>query len=215
MGNGIERRVVPAREVRVVEQGDGKPRVIVGYAAVFDSLSVELWGFRERVARGAFADSLAAGDDVRALWNHDPNIVLGRTRSGTLRLREDETGLYVEIEPPDTQQGRDLLAVIARGDVDQMSFSFRVIEDKWSIDESEQYVRTLLQVKLYDVAPATFPAYPDTSLGVRSAGPHPFYGEIPVIPAEAQRALASAAAGDEVRAHLAALRRRLEIVETE
>lgn len=213
--SGLERRIVPAREMRVVAGEDGKPRMIVGYAAVFDKLSVDLFGFRERIAPGAFADSLAAGDDVRALWNHDPNIVLGRTKSGTLRLSEDETGLYVEIEPPDTQQANDLVAVIARGDVDQMSFSFRAIEDKWSIDESEQYVRTLTQVKLYDVAPATFPAYPDTSLGVRSSGPHPFYGEIPVIPAAAQRALPAAAAEDEARARLAALRRRLEIAETE
>lgn len=210
--NGMERRIVQVGELRV-QRREGGATTIVGYAAVFDKLSVDLWGFRERVARGAFADSIAAGDDVRALWNHDPNIVLGRTKSGTLRLEEDDTGLRVEIDPPDTQQARDLVAVIERGDVDQMSFAFRTIEDKWQIDGEEQYVRTLLQVKLYDVSPATYPAYPDTSMGVRTAPgtAHPIYGEIPEIPADVRQAPASAADSSQVQVRLGLLRRRLEI----
>lgn len=217
MSNGMERRVIPAAELRVVRSEDGsKVPTIVGYAAVFNRRSVDLFGFYEEVAPGAFADTLAAGDDVRALWNHDPNIVLGRTKSGTLALREDDTGLWCEIQPPDTQQARDAVALIERGDVDQMSFSFRVLEDKWRIDADESYVRRLVTVKLYDVAPATFPAYPDTSIGVRSAGgPHPIFGEIPVIPAEVKRALTNAADGDQVRAHLDALRRRVDIADLE
>ena len=98
---------------------------IEGHAAVFDSLSVELWGFFEEIAPGAFADSIEAGDDVRALFNHDPNYVLGRSRNGTLRLAEDEVGLRVEFEPPDTQQARDVVTLIERGDVNQMSFALR------------------------------------------------------------------------------------------
>jgi HK97 family phage prohead protease len=214
--SGIERRVIPAAELRVVRAKDGgQIPTIVGYAAVFNKRSVDLFGFYEEVAPGAFTDTLAAGDDVRALWNHDPNIVLGRTKSGTLALREDDTGLWCEITPPDTQQARDAVALIERGDVDQMSFSFRVLEDKWRIDADESYVRRLVTVKLYDVAPATFAAYPDTSIGVRSAGPHPLFGEIPVIPAEVKRALADAVDGGQVRAHLDALRRRVEIAELE
>lgn len=210
--NGVERRMFQVSELRVARR-DGGGATIVGYAAVFDKLSVDLFGFREKVAPGAFAESIAAGDDVRALWNHDPNIVLGRTKSGTLRLAEDETGLRVEIDTPDTQQARDLVAVIERGDVDQMSFAFRTLKDKWQIDGEEQYVRTLLQVKLYDVSPATYPAYPDTSMGVRAAPgtAHPVYGEIPEIPADVRQAPASAADSDQVQARLAVLRRRLEI----
>lgn len=209
---GIERRVVVAGELRVAPKDDAK-KTITGYAAVFNKLSVELWGFREKVAPGAFADSIANGDDVRALYNHDPNIILGRTKSGTLRLQEDDTGLLVEIDPPDTEQARALVASIERGDVDQMSFGFAVLEQAWSIDENEQYIRTLKQVKLYDVSPVVYPAYPDTSVSVR--GVPDWFGEIPEIPAELCQAAGPAAFGDQVRAHLDALKRRLEIAEAE
>lgn len=171
---GIERRVFPVRELRVAGEGD-QPRKINGYAAVFNELSEDLGGFIERIKPGAFAKTLQEAD-VRALWNHDPNYVLGRTKPGTLRLAEDQTGLAIEIDPPmEAQWARDLMVSMIRGDVDQMSFGFRTIRDEW-VTAGEQIVRTLLEVQLYDVSPVTFPAYPQTEVNVR--GWEPYVGAI-------------------------------------
>lgn len=159
-----ERRTYPI-ELRVERRAQEAAR-LVGHAAVFNRLSEELWGFREQIAPGAFAKTLTA--DVRALWNHDPNHVLGRTTSKTLSLREDPIGLAIDIVMPDTQMARDLLVVIDRGDVSQMSFAFRTITDSWHT-ENGQTIRTLKEVELFDVSPVTFPAYPDTDVGVREA----------------------------------------------
>ena len=161
----MERRVFPV-EVRVKRDADGKPQ-IVGHAAVFDSLSEDLGGFREKIAPGAFKRALKEQQDVRALFNHDPNVVLGRTKNGTLRLEEDDDGLLSEIDPPDTQVARDLMVSMERGDVDQMSFGFVTKKDEWEETEGGD-IRTLLDVDLYDVSPVTFPAYPDTDVAVRS-----------------------------------------------
>ena len=149
------------------DQADGQAPTLRGYAAVFDQLSVVLYGmFREKIAKGAFASSLS--DDIRALWNHDTNLPLGRTKAGTLRLEEDSHGLRVEIDPPDTQAGRDAVESIKRGDVDQMSFAFDVLEDEWDQDDQQQLIRTLRKVKLYEVSPVTFPAYTGTSVSARA-----------------------------------------------
>ena len=145
-----------------MEGEDGQP-VIVGYAAVFDEWSEDLGGFLERVRAGAFAKTIQEAD-VRALWNHDEKQVLGRTRSGTLRLEEDEQGLRYEVDPPDTQWARDAMVTIERGDVSQSSFGFEVVRDEWLQEEGEEYAtRTLVEVQLYDVSPVTFPAYPQTT----------------------------------------------------
>lgn len=160
----IERRAFPLTEVRI-DRRQGEPVRLTGHAAVFNKLSEELWGFRERIKPGAFAKTL--GNDVRALWNHDANHVLGRTTAKTLTLREDEVGLAVEILLPDTQTGRDLAVSIERGDVSQMSFAFRTITDRWNTENGET-IRTLEEVELFDVSPVTFPAYPDTDVAVRS-----------------------------------------------
>jgi len=151
-----------------LREPDGEPVRIVGYAAVFNQMSGDLGGFREVVAPGAFADSLA--DDVRALWNHDSKFILGRTTNGTLALEEDEHGLLVVIIPPDTQWARDLTVSIRRGDVTQMSFGFRVPEggDTWETREDGTLLRTLRRVELIDVSPVTFPAYIQTSVAVRN-----------------------------------------------
>jgi len=152
-------------EVRAAEEG--RSRKLVGYAAVFDQISEDLGGFREVIRRGAFRKTLQEAD-VRALWNHDENFVLGRTKSGTLRLEEDERGLKIEIDPPDTQWARDLLVSIERGDVDQMSFAFVPVKDNWTEGRDGKPLRELLEVRLFDVSPVTWPAYPQTSIQVRS-----------------------------------------------
>lgn len=165
--NDIERRIL-CREVRVDTTGD-KP-TIRGYAAVFNTLSEDLGGFREQISTGAFADAVTSSD-VRALINHDPNLVLGRNKSGTLTMREDGTGLYAEITPPDTQAARDLVELMKRGDVSQMSFAFTVgKEDQaWTRDGSGPWLRTIKRVnRLYDVSVVTYPAYPATSAAVRA-----------------------------------------------
>jgi len=164
--DGFERRffACPKIELRAGETDDS-PQVLVGYAALYDELSEDLGGFRERIAPGAFAKSL--GGDVRALFNHDPNLIIGRTKSKTLTLSEDQRGLRAEITLPNTSAARDLLESVQVGNVDQMSFGFRTRSDSW--DEVDgKIVRTLLEVELFDVSPVTFPAYPQTEIAKRS-----------------------------------------------
>lgn len=138
---------------------------IRGYAALFESDSQDLGGFIETIAPGAFGRSLASGADVRALFNHDPNHVLGRTKSGTLKLREDRRGLWFAVQLPPTALARDLGAQIARGDISQMSFAFSLVRESWApARPGELPRRTLLEVNLHDVSPVTYPAYAATSV---------------------------------------------------
>ena len=160
------RMYCPATELRVASE-DGKPK-ITGYAAVFNKLSEELWeNTREMIAPGAFTNALNRPDDVRALWNHDPNYVLGRNTSGTLLLSEDEQGLKVDITPPETQWASDLVESIRRGDVSQMSFGFIPKKESWEDKDDGSRVYTVEDVQLFDVSPVTYPAYPDTEVAVR------------------------------------------------
>jgi HK97 family phage prohead protease len=159
----VERRNFVVDEIRVLQEGES--RKIVGHAAVFNSDS-EFMGFVERVAPGAFRSSITR-DDVRALFNHDSNFVLGRNRAGTLKLSEDDIGLHVEILPPDTQYAKDLMVSMERGDINQMSFGFITRKDSWDYS-TDVAVRTLQEVELFDVSPVTYPAYPDTDVAVRS-----------------------------------------------
>ena len=161
-----EMRYCPMAELRITEE-NGKP-LIVGYAAVFDSLSEPILGsFREKIAKGAFAKYLATGADVRGLFHHEPTMILGRRSAGTLRVKEDDTGLYTEIFPPDTQLGRDIVASIKRGDITGQSFSFLATVDQWEQRDGEQ-IRTLIEASVFDVGPTAFPAYLDTTVAVRS-----------------------------------------------
>lgn len=164
----IERRAFVV-EGLTVEIRDGGARTIRGHAAVFNQLSEDLGGFREQIAPGAFAEALEK-DDVRALFNHDPNFILGRNVAKTLRLSEDARGLAIEIDPPDTQAARDLLVSMERGDVTQMSFGFSVRPggQDWAKDDEGRTIRTLKKLRLYDVSPVVFPAYPQTDVAVRS-----------------------------------------------
>lgn len=167
----IERRHYAVQGFRVEERvaGEGKTSVLVGHAAVFNQLSENLGGFREQVAPGAFAETIRV-HDIRALFNHNPDFILGRNVSGTLRMEEDSTGLRIEIDVPDTQVGRDLMVSVQRGDVSQMSFGFSVLPDgsSWSEDQDGTTIRTLRSVRLFDVSPVVYPAYPQTDIAVRS-----------------------------------------------
>jgi HK97 family phage prohead protease len=166
----VERRTHTV-EMRVKEAEYGKKNpTMVGYAANFNSLSEDLGGFREMLMPGCFADALKTSD-VRALFNHDPNLILGRNMSGTCRLVEDDKGLRFEVDPPETSYAKDLQVSMTRGDVNQCSFGFRVAEggDAWRKEPDGTYLRSILKVdRLYDVSPVTYPAYVSTSCAVRS-----------------------------------------------
>lgn len=168
---GIESRTFQMGDIEVREEEDGPP-VIRGHAAVFNIRSVFLYGFREIIEPGAFAETLKQ-NDVRKLWQHDPARVLGRVKSGTLRLWEDDRGLAFENNPPDTQDGRDAVTLIGRGDVDQMSFGFNVPPggDTWSEDEDGVPLRRVRTANLFEISPVTWPAYPDTGVSVVRSAP--------------------------------------------
>lgn len=140
---------------------------IGGYAAVFNRLSDNLGGFVEKVAPGFFNDSRSRGwPDVLARYNHDDNMLLGTTGSGTLRLMLDNTGLDYEVDLP--QSRADIAELVSRGDVRKSSFAFRTLEDEWSTTDQGFPLRTLVTGVLVDVAPVNKPAYPDSTAGLRS-----------------------------------------------
>jgi Escherichia/Staphylococcus phage prohead protease len=157
---------VTAPEQRTVDVDvqalDTRGRTVHGYAALYGVLSEDLGGFRETIATGAFGP--AVNDDVRALLNHDPNEVLGRTRSGTLRLFDEPRGLRFELDLPSSPLGENVREAVRRGDLDGASFRFEVGEDEWQGE-----VRTIKTIRaLRDVTLATYPAYPDASIELRT-----------------------------------------------
>jgi HK97 family phage prohead protease len=160
-----ERRTFTVRNIETRQADDGTMRM-AGYAAVFNEPSVPL-PFIEKIAPGAFRKTLSETPDVRLLVNHE-GLPMARTKNGTMRLYEDEKGLYFEAELANTQEARDLYTLVSRGDVDQMSFAFRVIRQKWNDDRTE---RSLTEVSLADgdVSIVTYPAYPATSVEAREA----------------------------------------------
>ncbi len=141
--------------------------VATGYASVFNRRSQNLGGFVEVVAPSAFNKTVKEAD-VRALFNHDPNKLLGRSSAGTLRLGVDGTGLHYELDLPDTTDGRDVAVLLERGDITGSSFGFRMIEDEWGETEDGFPERTLLSVALRDISPVTYPAYLDSEAALRS-----------------------------------------------
>lgn len=151
-------------QFRAMEQ-DGQRR-IEGHFAVFGAVYT-LWpGATESVDRGAFDDAL--DDDIRALIDHDTRLVLGRTKSGTLELRVDNTGLWgsILINEADVD-AMNLYHRVQRGDVDQCSFGFNILEEKTDIREDGTIHWTILKVRLLEVSPVTFPAYEETSISAR------------------------------------------------
>lgn len=162
----IERRTFPMHDWSE-RAAAGKLKQWRGHAAVF-GVETQIGTFREKVLPGAFKTAIAQ-DDVRALINHDPNLILGRNRAyptPTLRLREDAIGLFVEIDPPDTTYARDMEASIARGDVSQMSFAFTIPEggEQWDFTNRDNPLRTISKARLFDISPVTFAAYPTTDI---------------------------------------------------
>jgi HK97 family phage prohead protease len=143
-------------------------RKIRGYAVVFNTLSEDLGGFRELILPEAVDRTLREGLDVRALVDHDASKVLGRVNAKTLTLRKDDRGLFVEIDPPDTTIGRDTLALVQRGDVTGMSFSFAIVRPEGERFERRDngLVRIVRDMRMQDVSVVTFPAYAAADVAV-------------------------------------------------
>ena len=165
-----EIRSNPNAEVRTFDvqdlelRMDGDKPTVVGYGAVFNSMSNDLGGFREFIAPGAFDGRLE--DDTRFLVNHDANLVLARTTNGTLRLSVDEKGLRYEADLPNTSTARDLIELLKNGTISQSSFAFTVEEDSWEVKDGMN-IRTIDKVsQLYDVSSVTYPAYNSASSSV-------------------------------------------------
>jgi HK97 family phage prohead protease len=147
------------------------PNCIEGYAAVFDSMSEDLGGFRETIMPGAFKRALAESPDILCVVDHDSQRLLGRTSSGTCQIMEDDRGLRFRCNMPNTNLGRDMMALIARGDYSQCSFKFGMDPDDEEAEEWEEksgvIVRTIRSVALLgDVSPVLTPAYRATSVSV-------------------------------------------------
>ena len=166
MSNTVVERRSLEEPVEFRAKGDRKLSAS-GYASVFGKRSQNLGGFVEQVHESAFAKTVQEAD-VRALLNHDPSLLLGRTSSGTLRIGTDERGLWYEVDLPDTTVGRDTAALIERGDITGSSFGFRMIEDEWGETDDGFPLRTLKQVALRDVSPVTYPAYTDSEVALRA-----------------------------------------------
>jgi len=168
----IERRMFGARlEVRAAAK-DGDPIGVTGHAAVFERDSLPLWDWWmgtivERIAPGAFTKTIQEAD-IRLLINHDANLVLARNRADTLRLSEDAIGLLIDGDMAPTSYARDLAISMGRGDVSQMSFAFRIVKEAWTETADGIPLRTVQEAALSDVSIVTYPAYPDSEVGLRS-----------------------------------------------
>lgn len=210
-----EIRVIQPEELEV-RQLDGQAPVIAGYGVVFNSWSEVMTDgrgrkFRERVAPTAFDRVLKSGSDIMALWSHDRSKPLGRLRNGTLRLVKDARGIRLEIDPPTTSWGADAVESIRRGDVAGMSFAFAIegaSGDTWSRGGPDGIAeRTLLDAELYEFSPVTEPAYPATSVSVRSV-------EVPEFSDESDSRAADEiqAAGDNRAVMARLLQQQIEIL---
>ena len=168
----IERRyfTIEPDELRLLDTPSGKE--LSWFPAVFNSLSQDLGGFRETLKPSVFNRTLNNGADVRALFNHDPNFVIGRNTAGTLDLKTTHKGLRATASPPDTGWWNDLEVSIKRGDINAGSFAFRSVKDEWNWtpDEDGLVRREIQEAQLFDVSIVTYPAYPETSgsAGLRS-----------------------------------------------
>jgi len=173
------------REIRVLSNAQlrsATPRALEGYAAVFNMPAQITPVWAEIIAPGAFTRAIRERQDVRCLFNHDTNIVLGRTKSGTLSLSEDTKGLAFRCELPDSQTARELHESIKRGDISECSFAFRAVDEKWTEGGKTRELRDL---DLFDVSPVVYPAYEGTAVQARQLAtscyrmpPAPLDGEV-------------------------------------
>jgi len=165
---GVERRFFTIQDMKLEKRDDAEtlPK-ITGYAAVFNKYSVDM-GFREKIAPGAFRSALKISD-ARALYNHNPDYVLGRQSAGTLTLKEDKRGLWMEVDPPNTSYARDLVENIRLKNIKEQSFGFTVKSDSWEDINEDTPTRTLLEIgEVFDASVVTYPAYQDTTVALRS-----------------------------------------------
>ena len=167
-----EIRYIPAMELSIRNDMENPDiMAIKGYVVKFNERSQLLYDeWYERVAKGAFAKSLEE-NTIKASWNHNSDIVLGSTKSKTLKLEEDDIGLRFDLELPNSSQAKDIYESIKRGDVDGVSFGFYIRDngDKWEyLKEEDVYERTLLDIDLIEISPTPFPAYPTSEVGKRS-----------------------------------------------
>lgn len=171
------RKLFPNEQPVTVERRSDGTATISGYAAVYHrednpGTQYELMpNYYERIQPGAFTRALNEGDDVRALFNHDASAVLGRSKSGTLRLSADKVGLKYEVDLPNTQLARDLAESVDRGDISGSSFAFSVTPEGQKIerDKDGTTYRNILETRLYDVSVVTYPAYEAATSGLRSS----------------------------------------------
>lgn len=156
-------------EVRTQGEGDNPSMTVFGYAVMWNQRSQLIWDtFYEVVAKGAFTKALEQ-NTIKALWNHNTDYVLGSTKPATLRLKEDDKGLYFEIDLPNNDWGRNAFESIRRGDVDGVSFGFYVNDCDWLyMQDEEAYLRTLLEIDLFEISPTPFPAYLTSEVDTRS-----------------------------------------------
>lgn len=164
----MERRVIQTKEAFKTREEDGK-RYIEGYFSVFNQPYEVFPGWIEEIAPDAFSRTLREGKDVKVLWNHNSDIVLGSTQNRTATLREDDIGLFGsdEINEED-QDAKNGYARVSRGDVRGCSFGFEIrsMEERW--DDDGTYRTRITDVELYEVSPCTFPAYSQTSISARN-----------------------------------------------
>lgn len=157
----ILRRSFPLADLEV--RAVGKTPRIEGYAACYDSLSRDMGGWREILRRGCFSSTLKNGAmDVYCCFNHNPDLVLGTVRGGTLKLEDREKGLWFSVSPPDTSVGRDVVELMRRGDIGECSFAFQIQQERWKT-QGKQEIREILQGALFDVSVVTLAAFPQPS----------------------------------------------------
>lgn len=204
-----EQRIITAK-LELREEPAGLP-TIRGYAVVWNARSVLIWDFYEQFAPRAFGDPIA--NEVAALWSHDAASVLGRTRNGTLQLSNDDTGVFFSISPPDTQPGRDAVALIRRGDVDSMSFAFDVLPngDEWIINDRNEPLRIVRSARLVEVSPVAFPAYPATSAAVRTQPAEPVQIPAHILEQCRRQAPVATPTTDDEQRRRASRRRQLQL----
>ena len=160
-----ELRTIDITNLKTRDAINDQPAVISGYAAVFNSKTNIGDYFEEVISPGAFSRAIVSNSDIRALFNHNWDNVLGRTKNGTLRLSEDDRGLRFEVELPNTSIARDLAESMARGDINQCSFGFFATEETWDYSV-EPALRTIHEVELYEISVVSIPAYEDTEVAL-------------------------------------------------